>query len=77
MKIPLGGYFLNLMRSWLFVALLGGLAVGLLVWPDTKDEEEEEEENAPAPAKRRRGRHKATPRLVVFTRRLVSPEGSA
>lgn len=32
--IPFGGRLLALMRSWLFIALLGGLAVALLLWPD-------------------------------------------
>jgi signal peptidase len=32
--IPLGGRVLALMRSWLFVATLGGLAAGLLLWPE-------------------------------------------
>lgn len=39
LKIPLGGRFLALMRSWWFIAILGGLAVGLLLWPDAVDEE--------------------------------------
>lgn len=38
MKVPLGGYFLNLMRSWWFIAILGGLATALLLWPDDPDD---------------------------------------
>ena len=47
-EIPLGGEVLALMRSWWFIALLGGLAVGLLIWPDAVDEEGNP---------KRRGRH--------------------
>ncbi|MEA1902512.1 MAG: signal peptidase I [Actinomycetota bacterium] len=46
--MPFGGRVLALMRSWLFIALLGGLAVGLVLWPDAVDEEEQ----------LRRGRHR-------------------
>ena len=47
--IPLGGYVLNLMRSWWFIALLGGLATMLLLWPEDDPDGE-----------RHRGRHLAT-----------------
>lgn len=47
-KVPLGGEVLALMRSWWFIAILGGVAVGLLVWPDEVDEEGNP---------KRRGRH--------------------
>ncbi len=47
--IPVGGRILAVMRSWLFVAALGGLAAGLLLWPDAQDEK--------TPSKR--GRHLA------------------
>ena len=47
--IPVGGRVLAVMRSWLFVAALGGLAAGLLLWPDAEDEK--------TPSKR--GRHLA------------------
>ena len=36
--VPFGGRVLGLMRSWLFLALLGGVAVGLLLWPDSEEE---------------------------------------
>ena len=49
LMIPMGGYFLNLMRSWWFIALLGGLATMLLLWPGEDPDGE-----------RRRGRHLAT-----------------
>lgn len=49
MKIPLGGEILALMRNWLFIAVVGGLAAGLLLWPDYDDEGPKE----------RRGRHLA------------------
>ena len=57
LKVPLGGEFLALMRSWWFIAIMGGLAAGLLLWPDAADEEER--------AKSRRGRHRAAPRILV------------
>lgn len=46
--VPYGGRVLGLMRSWLFLALLGGIAVGLLLWPDSVDDETP-----------KRGRHRA------------------
>lgn len=56
LKIPLGGYFLNLMRSWWFIAIMGGLAAGLLLWPEPEDEEAEAEEPV---RQRKRGRHRS------------------
>jgi len=47
---PLGGRVLAVMKSWLFIAFLGGVAAALLLWPDSEEEEE------PAPKK---GRHRA------------------
>jgi len=32
-KIPLGGEVLGMVRSWWFIAVMGGVAVGLLFWP--------------------------------------------
>ena len=51
--IPIGGRVLAVMRSWLVIAAFGGLAVGLMVWPNSR---KAKEEKAAAPAKR--GRHK-------------------
>ncbi|MCH8983608.1 MAG: signal peptidase I [Acidobacteria bacterium] len=48
--IPLGGRALAVMGSWLFTATLGGIAAGLLLWPDS--------ENAPD-HRARKGRHQA------------------
>ena len=45
--IPFGGQVVALMKSWLVIALFGGLAVALLLWPD------KEEEAKPAEARRR------------------------
>lgn len=45
-KIPLGGEVLSVVRSWWFIAALGGLAALLFLWPDAGAEE------------RRRGRHR-------------------
>jgi len=56
--IPLGGQVVATMRSWLFIALLGSLAAGLMLWPDDKDKTA-----ANRPTKR--GRHK--------TRRFSGP----
>lgn len=39
-KIPLGGRVLAVMRSWLFIALLGGIGAALLFWPDSEDEDQ-------------------------------------
>lgn len=47
--IPLGGRVVAIFKSWLFIALMGGLAAGLLLWPHYGEEE----------PKRRRGRHLA------------------
>ena len=47
--IPFGGRVVAIMKSWLVIALLGGLVVGLLLWPAKEDEAQ--------PAKTRRGRH--------------------
>lgn len=47
LHVPLGGRVLAIMKSWLFIALMGGLVVGLLLWPAEVDEL----------AKPRRGRH--------------------
>ena len=56
-RIPVGGRVVAIMKSWLLIAALGGLAVALLFWPA----EEEDEEAMPAKAtRRRRGRHKAS-----------------
>ncbi len=46
--IPVGGRVLAVMRSWLLIAALGGLAAGLLLWPDPQDGKS---------FRRRRGRH--------------------
>ena len=43
-EVPLGGTFLSLMRSWWFIAALGGLAVGLILWPDPEEEDEDPDE---------------------------------
>ena len=45
-EIPLGGDVLALFRSWWFIAAMGGLACGLLLWPDSDA------------GRRRRGRHR-------------------
>jgi len=45
--IPLGGRVLAVMGSWLLIAALGGLAAGLLLWPEPRDEK----------SSARRGRH--------------------
>jgi len=47
-KVPLGGEVLSVMRSWWFIAVMGGAAIGLLLWPDPEKE-----------AAARRGRHRA------------------
>ncbi|HET8738514.1 MAG TPA: signal peptidase I [Acidimicrobiia bacterium] len=44
MKLPLGGEVLAVVRSWWFIAAMGGLAMGLFLWPD--------------PDQVRRGRHR-------------------
>jgi signal peptidase len=49
-RVPFGGRLLGLMRSWLFIAVVGGVAAGLLLWPDSNDEAQPE---------KRRGRHRA------------------
>jgi signal peptidase len=36
MKVPLGGEVLRFVRSWWFIAAMGGGAVGLLLWPEGK-----------------------------------------
>ena len=55
--IPVGGRVVAIIKSWLLIAALGGLAVALLLWPD----KEEDEEAMPAKAtRRRRSRHKAS-----------------
>jgi len=48
LRIPTGARALAVMRSWLLIAALGGLAAGLLLWPDAQDEKS---------SHRRRGRH--------------------
>ena len=48
--IPLGGRALVVMGSWLFVATLGGIAAGLLLWPDSENDRYH---------RARKGRHKA------------------
>ncbi|HJS71243.1 MAG TPA: signal peptidase I [Acidimicrobiia bacterium] len=45
-KVPLGGDVLAFFRSWWFIAAMGGMACGLLLWPDS------------ANGRRRRGRHR-------------------
>ena len=35
MKVPLGGEVLGFVRSWWFIAAMGGVAVGLLLWPES------------------------------------------
>ena len=52
LRLAFGGRILALLRSWWVIALLGGLAVGLLLWPDVQDDQ------------RRRGRHLAQSRRV-------------
>lgn len=39
-RIPLGGRVLAIVTSWLFFSVIGGLAVGLLLWPDSDAEEQ-------------------------------------
>ncbi len=46
--IPMGGRAQAVVRSWLFIAALGGLAAGLLMWPSAQDEKS---------SRRSRGRH--------------------
>jgi signal peptidase len=50
--IPMGGRVLALMRSWLVIAVLGALAVLLIVWPDADGEG------------RRQGRHRSQQALI-------------
>lgn len=45
MKVPLGGEVLSVVRSWWFIAAMGGIAIGLFLWPDPD-------------AEGRRGRHR-------------------
>jgi len=47
MKIPLGGEVLRVVKSWWFIAAMGGLAMLLFLWPDADAEE------------RRKRRHKS------------------
>ncbi len=47
--VPFGGRLLGLLRNWLFISVLGGIATVLLLWPDPLDEQEEA----------KRGRHLA------------------
>ncbi|MFZ0014508.1 MAG: signal peptidase I [Acidimicrobiia bacterium] len=47
MKIPLGGEVLRIVKSWWFIAAMGGLAMLLFLWPDADSEEG------------RKGRHKS------------------
>ena len=37
LRIPLGGRALGLMRNWLFISALGGLAVGLFLWSEPEE----------------------------------------
>jgi signal peptidase len=53
LKVPLGGEVLAVVRSWWFIAVTGGLACGLFLWPDSDT------------AKGRRGRHRG-PRNLRF-----------
>ena len=46
--IPLGGRVMAVMRSWLFITILGGIAAGLLFWPQSEPDQDN-----------RRGRHRA------------------
>ena len=46
LRIPVGGRVLALMKSWMFVSVVGGLAVLLIAWPDKEAEPQ------------RRGRHR-------------------
>jgi len=40
LHIPVGGRFIAVLRSWLVIAVLGGLMVGLMAWPkDTQNVE--------------------------------------
>jgi signal peptidase I len=55
--VPIGGRVLAVMRSWLVIATLGGLAVGLLIWPDLEAASQEKADVKPTD--RGRGRHKA------------------
>ena len=45
--VPLGGRLLAVMKSWLFIAFMGAVAVGLLLWPEPED----------PPKRKQRGRH--------------------
>ena len=47
-KVPLGGEVLRIVKSWWFIAAMGGLAVLLFFWPDSDEESET----------RSRGRHR-------------------
>lgn len=38
-QIPLDASVIALLRSWWFVALIGGMAVALLLWPDPEDDQ--------------------------------------
>jgi len=35
--VPFGGRVVAVLKSWLVIAILGGLAVGLLLWPDSEE----------------------------------------
>lgn len=50
-QIPFGGRVVAVLKSWLVIAVLGGLAVALLLWPDKEEDAK--------PSRRRRGRHVA------------------
>jgi signal peptidase I len=36
-KVPLGGEVLAVVRSWWFIAAMGGVAIGLLLWPESQE----------------------------------------
>lgn len=61
--IPFGGRVLAVMRSWLFIALMGGVATGLLLWPDARDDEQVDPRSIRTRSTRR-GRHAPGRRLA-------------
>lgn len=55
--IPLGGWVLAFMRSWLFTAFLGSLAAALLLWPDAEAKEPNSAADVIGSSPLRRHRH--------------------